>query len=156
MEFTEFSLISEVGFLVRSHWFRQPQSVVRCVTGGPRHPRATSSLPVTPAPVGDRVPGQIPLHDINVAFFLYAACKHLQHQPEPAVHGPEMRLDEDGGQPVAQKGLLHQRAQLVLLFGQQLETQVRGLPHSVNTDGITEEAISDWNSDIRILHTNVF
>lgn len=87
------------------------------------------SLPVTRAPVGGRVPDQVLLHDIDVAFLLDAACQDLQHPSEPAVHCVEVRLDEDGGQSVAEQRLLHQGAQLVVLFGQQLETQVGGFSH---------------------------
>lgn len=107
----------------------QPQSVVHCcVTGGFRHPRVSPPLPVAGAPVGGCV-DQIFLHNVNVTFFLYAAREDLQHQPEPAVQGVEVTLDEDRGQSVTEQRLLHQGAQLVLLFGQQLETQVSGFPH---------------------------
>lgn len=59
-----------------------------------------------------------------MTLFLYAARQDLQHQAEPAVQGVQVRPDEDRGQSVPEEGLLHQGAQLVLLLGQQLQTQV--------------------------------
>jgi len=100
-----------------------------CVNGGFGHLRVSPSLPVAWAPVGGRVPDDIFVHHVTVTFFLYAACQDLQNPPEPAVHGLEVALEEDRGQSVPDQGLLHQGAQLVLLFGQQLETQVRRFPH---------------------------
>lgn len=101
-----------------------------CVSVGSWHPWVLTLLPVASAPVGGRVSNEVFLHNINIAFFVYAACQDLQHQPEPAVHGLEVRLDEDRWQAVTQQRLLHQGAQLVLLFGQELETHISGLFHS--------------------------
>lgn len=75
-----------------------------------------------------RVPDQVLLHHVDVALLLHAASHHLQDEPQPAVHGAEVRLDEDRGQAVPQQRLLHQEAQLVLLFRKKLEAQVRGPP----------------------------
>lgn len=93
------------------------------------HPGGFSPpLPVGWAPVSGRVPRKVLLHNVNIAFFIYAARQNLQNQPEPPIHGKQVRLDQDRGQAVSQQRLLHQGTQLVLLFGQQLQTQVSGLP----------------------------
>lgn len=121
LEFTEFSLMSEQWDFWWSPFVEQPRALSIFHVGF-RPP----SLPVTQAPVGGRVPNQVLLHNIDVAFFLDAASQDFQHQSEPAVHCLKVRLDEDGGQSVTEQRLLHQGAQLVVLFGQQLETQVGG------------------------------
>lgn len=73
----------------------------------------------------------IVLHHTAVALLLDAVSQHLQHEAQAAVHGLQVGLDEDGGQRVSLQRLLHQTAQLVFLFSQQLQPRVSRLLHSV-------------------------
>lgn len=71
------------------------------------------------------------LHHTAVALLLDTVSQHLQHEAQTAVHCLQVGLDEDGGQRVSLQWLLHEKAQLVFLFSQQLQTQVSRLLHSV-------------------------
>lgn len=115
----------------------------------PLHPPSPSlpsqaSLPVPWVPVGGCVPAPsgfsgpvvvVHLHHFTVALLLHADSQDLEHQAQPPVHGLQVGLDEDGVEAVMQQGLLHQTTQLVLLLGEQLQTQVGRLPHSVGRGG---------------------
>lgn len=72
---------------------------------------------------------QVILYNVTVALLLNAVGQYLEHQAQPAVHGLQMRPNNDGRQHISLQTFLHQSTQFELLLSQQLKPQMSGLLH---------------------------
>lgn len=79
---------------------------------------------------------QVVLHHAAEPVPLHAVPDGLQHDTEPPVQGLQVRLVQHRCHLVPPQRLGHQQAQLVLLLGQELQTQVGRLPDPGEERGI--------------------